>query len=319
MKSINQSNILTDDQFLLRPVGSSAIQPPSFPGLGQNNYRSGGVSYTTIATKAAVINQLEASLVETPGYLVPALKNLPHLAVQTIEDGTRLHQRFTTAELPHRVGSGVFTLKHSGSAEWDFPLRLREKMDEVGAHAALAYYDPLSALFGCFLSHYPNIPSVKSKFTGAVVTGGCVASNTQQVVSSAVTLDPLGASKSEVGFLDGDKVKASAVGVGNLIHLQHDIHFDEVSLHLFLNQQRLRFYPKAIQDLLVNIYRYAALKSLYQGLDFRNRCLLKPLNKVSYNEESLAKSIQASITKCRRLGLLSREVLVRDLPISYLQ
>ena len=117
--SIDKDSVLEQDTYILKPIGSTSIQPPSFPGLGSQTFRRNGVNYTNIATKASVVNQLESSLVSREGYLMEALDGLPHLAVVTEKESCSFAQRFTTAELPHRIGSGVFAFHHKAS-DWEF-------------------------------------------------------------------------------------------------------------------------------------------------------------------------------------------------------
>ena len=191
-------------------------------------------------------------------------------------------------------------------------------MNERGPYNAIAYFDPISALFGCFLSHYPNIPSRWSRITGSVI-GGCIASHTQQVISAATTKDPLGANSEEIGFLDGDKTKASSLGMGNIVHLQQDISADSIELKLFLTQSRLKFYEPDVQDLLVHLYQYSVLKTFSDGFDFRNRCFLKPVDEVIFDEKNMHKLIQNKIKTCKKADLINDEVLIRTLPLGYIK
>ena len=313
MQQINADNILDLDKFQMKPIGSSAIQPAHFPGLGDQSFRRNGVTYTNLATKSAVINQLEDALVEREGVLVDALDGMPYLAVETEKEGQEYIQRFTTLELPHRIGSGVFALSQKGSV-WDFPDQLLEKMEEVGPYNAVAFFDPISALFGCFLSHYSNIPSTWSKFTGAV-TGGVMGIASEQVIASAITRDPMGANGDEVGVLM-EKGRVSHIGMGNVIHLSNDVDCERVELNLYLNKARLKFYDKEIQNLLINIYKYASLKCMSNGFDFRNRCFIKPITEVEFEEKKLAKAIQSSLNKCRKKRLISESSQLRVLNIA---
>lgn len=298
------------------PVGTNTIQPASFPGLGTQTYRRNGVSYTNIGTKAAVVNSLESSLIQSEGRLVSALNGLPHLSVLAQRDDFDFVQRFTTLELPHRIGAGVFALSLAND-EWDFPEMLFNKMKEVGPYNAIAYFDPVSALFGCFLAHYSNIPSIWSRFNGAVI-GGVVATNTQNVISTATTKDPLGANKDEIGLLLKDK-KASTKGMGNIIHIAQDVDAETVVMNLYFNSTRLRFYDQPIQDLLKSLYRYAALKTFSNGFDLRNRCFLKPVDPVDFDEEKLSRDLQKHIKKCKKLNLINGTCLERTLPLSYIK
>ena len=300
----------------MKSVGTSVLSPPKFPGVGNNTYSRNGVNYTTLATKAAVINKFEESFIETPGNLIQGLEELPYLAIELEHEDYQFQTRKTTFELPHRVGSGVFAIKHSRSTEWNFEEVLYDEMKKRGPYNAIAYFDPISALLGSFLSHYKSIPSQFSKFTGAVV-GGCVASGTQPVISSGVTKDPLGSNREEHLFLENEKGKASAAGLGNIIHLESGVDAEEITLNLYLNQQRLRFYTKEIQDLLVLIYKYGALKTLSQGFDFRNSCFLKTITEVEFDESKLIKQIQQSIKIAKKAGHLNNEPLIRKLPTSY--
>ena len=299
------------------PVGTSSIQPPQFPGMGQNTWKRNGINYTTIGTKAAVINQFESVFIESDGSLIGALDGLPYLAVELSQEGVDYKILKTSFELPHRIGSGVFALKHSKSEDWNFSEDLFEKMKEVGPYNAVAYFDPISALLGSFLSHYKNIPSQWSKFTGGVV-GGCTAINTQQVVSAGVTKDPLGSNKEEHLFIDSpEKGKASVQGLGNIIHLDNDVDCESIQLNLFLNQPRLRFYDPKIRELLILLYKFGALKLLHDGIDLRNRCFLRSSLDVRFDEKKLYSQIQKSIRDCLKAGLLNNQPLIRSLPVSY--
>ena len=314
--TIDDTSILSDDSFYMVPVGTNTIQPASFPGLGSQTYRRNGVSYTNIATKAAVVNQLESSLIQSEGKLVTALNGLPHLAVVAHREDFDFEQKFTTLELPHRLGAGVFALSLANDS-WNLPEQLMLKMKSVGPYNAVAYFDPISALFGCFLAHYSNIPSIWSRFNGAVI-GGVVATNTQNVISTSTTIDPLGSNKEEIGLQLKDK-KASTKGMGNLIHIGQDVDAETIVMHLYFNSTRLRFYEQPVQDLLKSIYRYASLKTFSNGFDFRNRCFLKPVDPVEFDEDKLSKDIQKNIRRCKKLGLISETVLERTLPLSYLK
>ena len=314
---INQKNILTTESFFMRPVGTSSIQCAGFPGLGQNNFKKNGVTNTTVATKAAVINKFEETFVQAPGQLIDELSGLPYLAVELQHPEYQFTTTSTTFELPHRIGSGVFAINHPRSKEWNFENQLLEKMKEVGPYNAIAFYDPISALLGSFLSHYKTIPSQWSKFTGAVV-GGCVAINTQPVISAGVTRDPLGANKENHFLLDAsEKGKASSAGLGNIIHLENDIDAEHIILHLYLNQSRLKFYKPEIRKLLTTIYQYGALTLMSDGIDFRNRCFLKPIGEVEFDRDKLAKELKKQINECRKKGLINNEPLIRTLPIAY--
>tara|TARA_B100001059_G_scaffold194122_1_gene198128 strand:+ start:75 stop:1058 length:984 start_codon:yes stop_codon:yes gene_type:complete len=314
---INQKNILTTESFFMRPVGTSSIQCAGFPGLGQNNFKKNGVTNTTVATKAAVINKFEETFVQAPGQLIDELSGLPYLAVELQHPEYQFTTTSTTFELPHRIGSGVFAINQSRGDNWDFERLLLEKMKEVGPYNAIAFYDPISAILGSFLSHYKSIPSQWSKVTGAVI-GGCVAINTQPVISAGVTQDPLGANKEEHLVLDAsEKGKASSAGLGNIIHLENDIDAEHILLHLYLNQSRLKFYKPEIRKLLTTIYQYGALNLMSDGIDFRNRCYLKPLKEVEFDRDKLAKEIKKQINECRKKELISIEPLTRTLPIAY--
>ena len=301
----------------MRAVGTSAIQPPSFPGLGSNNFKKNGVTNTTLATKSAVINQLESTFLQAPGVLIDELDGLPYLAVELEHPDYQYKTISTTFELPHRAGSGVFAIQHPSSKEWNFESLLLEKMKEVGPFNAVAYYDPISALLGSFLSHYKSIPSQWSKFTGAV-TSGCVAINTQPVISAGVTKDPLGANREDHLILnESEKGKASSQGLGNIIHLESDIDAEHILLHLYLNQSRLKFYKPEIRKLLTTIYQFGALTLMSDGIDFRNRCYLKPIEEVDFDRDKLAKEMKKQIAECRKKGIINNEPLIRKLPISY--
>lgn len=301
----------------MKPIGSSSIQPPVFPGLGSNNFKKNGVTNTTIGTKAAVINKLEDTFLQAPGVLIGELDGLPYLSVELEHPEYEFTTTSTTFELPHRIGSGVFAINHPSSKEWNFESQLLEKMKEVGPYNAIAFYDPISALLGSFLSHYKSIPSQWSKVTGAVV-GGCVAINTQPVISAGVTKDPLGANREDHFLLDdGEKGKASSQGLGNIIHLESDVEAEHILLHLYLNQSRLKFYKPEIRKLLTTIYQYGALTLMSDGIDFRNRCYLKPIDKVEFDRDKLAKEMKKQINDCRKKGLINNEPLIRKLPISY--
>lgn len=316
---ISANNLLRMDSFDVEPVGTTAIQPAIFPGMGSNTYKRNGISYTTIATKAAVINKFEESFVSFDGSLIPALDGLPYLAVALDQEDCSFKTMKTTFELPHRIGSGVFAIKHSKSPDWNFNELLLEKMKEVGPYNAVAYYDPISALLGSFLSHYKNIPSQWSKFTGAVV-GGCVAVNTQPVIATGVTKDPLGANKDDHFAIDNnDKGKASAQGLGNIIHLDNDFDAESIVLNLYLNQPRLRFFAQEMQELLTSIYTYGALKMLDSGIDFRNRCFVRSTTPVKFDEKKLTSDIQNKIEVCKKAGLLNDSPLIRTLPISFIK
>ena len=219
-------------------------------------------------------------------------------------------------ELPHRIGAGVFALSLANDT-WDFPDQLFQKMKQVGPYNAIAYYDPISALFGCFLAHYSNIPSIWSKFNGSVI-GSVVATNTQNVISTATTKDPLGANKDEIGLQLKDK-KASTKGMGNIIHIAQDVDAETIILNLYFNSSRLRFYAGPIQELLKSVYRYAALKTFSNGFDFRNRCFIKPVDPVEFDEDRLAKEIQKHLRKCKKLNLIGDQVFERTLPLGYLK
>lgn len=316
-ESINEKNILNRESFFMRPVGTSSIQVASFPGLGSNNFKKNGVTNTTVATKAAVINQLESVFLQAPGVLIDELEGLPYLAVELEHPEYEFTTTSTTFELPHRIGSGVFAIQHPSSKEWNFENQLLEKMREVGPFNAVAYFDPISALLGSFLSHYKSIPSQWSKITGSVV-GSCVAINTQPVISAGVTKDPLGANRDEHFILDEtEKGKASAQGLGNIIHLESDIDAEHILLHFYLNQSRLKFYKPEIRKLLTTIYQYGALNLMSDGIDFRNRCYLKPIEDIEFDRDKLAKELKEQVNECRKKGLINNQPLIRKLPIAY--
>lgn len=316
MNQITTDNILSHDKFEMVPVGTTVLQPPTFPGVGNNTFNRNGINYTTLATKAAVINKFEESFIERPGYLIEALDDLPYLAIELDHAEYEFSTRQTTFELPHRAGSGVFALKHSKSTEWNFEELLYEEMKKRGPYNALAYFDPISALLGAFLSHYKSIPSQFSKFTGAVV-GGCIASGTQPVISSGVTKDPLGSNRDEHLFLENEKTKASASGLGNIIHLESGVDAEKIQLNLYLNKPRLRFYTSEIQEVLTLLYKYGALKCLSNGIDFRNGCFLKANTEVEFNEPKLKRELQRAIKKAKEAGHINDEPLIRRLPVSY--
>ena len=314
---INQKSILTTESFFMRPVGTSSIQVASFPGLGSNNFKKSSVTNTTVATKAAVINKLEETFLQAPGVLIDELDELPYLAVELEHPDYEYKTISTTFELPHRIGSGVFAIQHPSSKEWNFENQLLEKMKEVGPFNAVAYFDPISALLGSFLSHYKSIPSQWSKVTGSVV-GGCVAINSQPVISAGVTKDPLGANREDHLILNtSEKGKASSAGLGNIIHLDSDVDSEHILLHLYLNQSRLKFYKPEIRKLLTTIYQYGALTLMSDGIDFRNRCYLKPINEVEFNRDKLAKEMKKQISECRKKELINNEPIIRTLPIAY--
>ena len=303
----------------MKPVGSAFIKPPRFPGLGQNHFRRNGINNTNIGTKAAIINQLELSLVDGPGELASAINGLPHLSVILDNPEWEYKPKHTTLEIPHRAGAGVFAFNHEQSP-WDFPELLHKKMTEVGPYNALAYYDPISCLFGSWLSHYRNIPSIWSKFP-SVVDADSIATNTQQVVTSGVTKDPMGSNSKEIGislYLEG-KTKASSGGLGNIVHLENDIEAENIIIRTRLQKPRLRFYAKSIQELLIEIYKYALLKRLSEGYDLRTKCYLKPIDQVEFDEKAHQKKIQALIKKCKKENLLSKESPVRTVPIEFLK
>ena len=86
-KQIDEASILLEDAFMMTSVGSQTVQPAHFPGLGSQTFRRNGTTYTNIATKAAVINQLESSLLDAEGVPCSAIAGLPHLAVTTKREG----------------------------------------------------------------------------------------------------------------------------------------------------------------------------------------------------------------------------------------
>jgi len=187
-------------------------------------------------------------------------------------------------------------------------------MEQVGPYNAVAFFDPISALFGCFLSHYSNIPTTWSKFTGAV-TGGLMGVASEQVIAAAVTRDPMGSNGDELGVVM-ERGKVSHIGMGNVIHLTNDVDCERVELNLFLNKSRLKFYEKEIQTLLINIYKYSSLKCMSGGFDFRNRCFIKPITEVEFDEKKSAKAIQSSLSKCRKKRLISESSQLRVLNIA---
>lgn len=318
-KILNSSTILTEDTFYMKPVGSTFIKPARFPGLGQNHFRRNGVNNTNIGTKAAIVNQLEMSLIDSPGELVPAIAGLPHLALVTDHPEWDYKPRHTSIELPHRAGAGAFALTHDESP-WNFPELLHQKMTEVGPYNALAYYDPISCLFGCWLSHYRNIPTIWSKFKSAV-DADSVATNTQQIVTSAVTRDPMGSNGKELGlsmFASGSG-KASEIGMGNIIHLENDVEAEDIIIRIRLQRQRLRFYKPPIRDLLTEIYKYSTLKRLSEGFDLRAKCYLKTIDSVEFDEKSHSRKIQSLIKKCKKENLLAEESLERNIPIELIK
>lgn len=314
---LTEKNILDTDTFKMVPVGSSSIQPPVFPGIGNNTYKRNEINYTTIATKAAVVNKFEETFIDSPGSLIEELNGLPYLAVELESAEYSYTTTTTTFELPHRIGSGVFAIKQAKSSGWEFEEMLLEKMKEIGPANAVAYYDPISALLGSFLSHYKSIPSQWSKITGAVI-GGCTAIDTQPVISAGVTKDPLGTSKDDhFALARGQKGKASSQGLGNIIHLESDVDAQEIKLNLYLNQARLRFYKPEVRKLLVKLYQYGSLTLLSNGIDFRNRCYLKPESEVRFNQVKLRKELEAIIDECRKKDLISKTSMIRKLPLAY--
>ena len=314
---ITEKTILETDTYKMVPVGSSSIQPPVFPGIGNNTYRRNEVNYTTIATKGAVVNKFEETFIASPGEIIGELEGLPYLAVELESNEYEYTTTTTTFELPHRIGSGVFALNNGNTKEWEFENQLLEKMREVGPYNAIAFYDPISALLGSFLSHYKSIPSQWSKVTGAVI-GGCTAVNTQPVISAGVTKDPLGTSKDDHFLLSPSiKGKASSQGLGNIIHLESDVDAEEIKLNLYLNQARLKFYKPEVRQLLTTIYKFGTLTLMSEGIDFRNRCYLKPTEEVQFDREKLGKELKKQIGECRKKGLINNEPLIRKLPLAY--
>ena len=283
--------------------------------MGNNSYKINGINYTTIATKAAIINKFEECFVDTDGQLIEEFRDLPHLAIELDHPEHEFKIVKTTFELPHRIGSGVFAVDLGKENSWEFPQQLLDKMKKVGPHQAVAFYDPISALLGSFLSHYKNIPSRWSKFTGAVIAG-CVAGNTQPVISAGVTIDPLGTNKDEHILATG-KNKISTQGLGNIIHLSNDIVAEEVYLNMFLNQSRLKFYPDEVKELLVLLYKYGTLKLLSEGIDLRNRCFLRATAEVNYDEKKLLTKIKKQIKICKEKNLINENKIVRSVPVSY--
>jgi CRISPR-associated protein Csb1 len=258
------------------PLGT--VKPPTFIGVGQSHVVLpwNNQQVTVLHTPQACANLLESMVWDADNdCLFPEFEGLPWIEVRHADEKFAA----STLTLPHRIGSGwLANNSHTRLKDGRSTKELIEHtVKEKGFYQALIELDPLSAVFGCWMSHLD--------LRGVVRTARCInlsilAENAVSIAMGGAVHDPIATSGQHLGQdtgNEGETTRASESGIGNIPYQRDTVMAEKYTINTMITDAPLRgskLKPEQ-RTMVLAIAQYIVAKALSQPLFLRSEAVLE--------------------------------------------
>ncbi len=279
-----------------------SVKPPSFANIGISSaFLPWGEGRTDVLlnTAQATANKLEEVLWDpVNNRTIEALQGMPYIQIINAKTG---EFAASTLTIPHRIGTGYLARHKDAKLDGKpFPDELRARIERKGIYQAVFELDPISIIFGCFLSHINGVYRIPR-----TITGQFVAQNAIPLPTGGASHDPIVASgdmiKNPTDF--GGKKKLSKVGLGNIPYVRESYTAERYQGKFVIDSRLVR--RSGLGDLEGNLIEtlaeFCLVKFLSEPIALRTECYLSvkqivpstPLRTLSELEAQLQAQIQA--------------------------
>lgn len=311
------------------------VKPPTFLDVGVSQAYLPWKQRLDVLlnTPQATANQLESSIWDEVNHcLIDDLKGLPYIRIEnSLKEGK---DKFlaSTLTLPHRIGSAYLSRHKDAKLNGEeFREVLKKNINDKGIYPAIFELDPISIVFGCFLSHIQGNLRIPR-----VVSGQFVAENAIAMPNGGASHDPVSASgdsiKTEGYFVKKSKKngreqavaikKAAEVGLGNIPYVRESYQAERYLGKFIIDTRLVDASPlqEKAKRLIAILSEYLVVKFLSEPIMLRSECYLEvvkldsssPLKKL----EELKKELKHLISDCQKEGLVANVTTV-EIPIEF--